>query len=70
MIRIIAINRGTELAPVTAHMSMTQTPVKRINEFVSKIIISTSYIHKQVALGLPSFNDKCKPSFGLDISTD
>lgn len=69
MMGIIDINNGSEIQPVTKHMGMTQTPVERIDA-VAKMIISSSYIHKQVVLGLPSFDSEGKPSFGLAISTD
>lgn len=70
MMGIIDINGGSEVAPVTAHMGMTQTPISRINTSVTSIFVYTSYIHKQIAVGSPSFDSQGKPSFGLNISTD
>ncbi|EGT0690951.1 hypothetical protein [Clostridium perfringens] len=59
------------LPKIVSHMGMTQAPVikQRPNSYVSSAI-STNYVHKEVALGLPSFDSNGKPSFGLNISSD
>lgn len=70
MMGIVKLNNGSEIQPVIGHMGMTQTPVKRVNSSISEIVINTTYIHKQVAAGTPSFDSKGKPCFGLSISVD
>lgn len=60
----------SELFQYQYNMGMLQAPVEFSNSTGTTGRIFTNYVHKQIAIGLPQFDEDGKTGFGLEISTD